>query len=741
MVTTKTGFSTTPYSKEQEERVVALLHGRKEKMEKRELIKHAKMLALLEEQEAKKRQMEEELKKEQEEKMAAIQEEVEKEEEIEEVEEEEPLERRRGEASTSKEIEIARIAEEWAAHLDLEVKVDAMHAGFKDFGSDIMKYLLAEVHNAISKTQEFCIGAIEGAKLATPKEEEPAPPRREKVKVRFPEPFSGKKGEDFDSWEANVHSYLYLQGVTPEDHVLVAFQALRDEATSFARSLARAANCDNDMVMYSRLTPLLEFLKSLRKRFSDVTRELKASDKLQMIHTRQWKSVHALKSFMDELIAVPGHGVTDAHLLNLFYRALPENIQGHFFEKKNQQGMTYDTLSREAVAFAAQASPVTTFWHKDLSKGKTWKGRTILGQIKVKDSLILTMEEGGADEVPYSEWGLEEENNGAGQGRTYAAVAAGGRPQGGGQWSGRNGRAPGGREQGGQGVGGNGNRQEGGRGGSPPNPNYYRKFMRNFSTIVAPLRRLLKKETIWKWDQDCMSAFKKLKKALIEYPVLKVADPSLSFVVTTDASQYGIGVVLQQDDDNGDRPVEFMSARMPSEKVAASTYERELYALRQALEHWKHYLLGRHFKVYSDHETLRWLKTQAKMTPKLTRWAAEIDQHDFELKPIKGKYNVVADALSSRSDYFGAIVHYLDIRADLQQKVRDAYAQDLIYSELLKRVREAPDSQPYYRTMDGLLFEKTNVADRLCVPNSEEIRSLVLGECHDTERHFGWQKL
>ncbi|GBG69731.1 hypothetical protein CBR_g4562 [Chara braunii] len=270
--------------------------------------------------------------------------------------------------------------------------------------------------------------------------------------------------------------------------------------------------------------------------------------------------------------------------------------------------------------------------------------------------------------------------------------------------------------------------------------NYYRKFVRNFSTIAAPLRRLLRKATIWKWDKDCTSSMKKLKKALIEYLVLKVADPSLPFVVTMDASQYDIGAVLQQDDGNGYRPVEFMSARMPSDKVATSTYERELYALRQALDHWKHYLLGRHFKVYSDHETLRWLKTQAKMTPKLTRWAAEIDQYDFELKPVKGKYNVVADALSRRADYFGAIVHYLDIGKDLQQRVREAYAQDPIYSELLKQVKEAPETEPNYRTTEGLLFEKTNVSDRLCIPNSEEIRSLILGECHDTKGHFGWQK-
>ncbi|GBG68224.1 hypothetical protein CBR_g2775 [Chara braunii] len=396
MVDLRSRTSTTPYNKEQEERVVAILRERKERMERRELIKQAKMLALLEEQEAKKRQMEVELKKwteEQEEKMAAIQAKVEKEENEKQVEEV-PLERRRVEASTRKEQEIEKTTKEWTTHLELgedreaelaipqeereaarkeleaerdpirrrakeeeqqrawkwrlsqekvrrleaaeraerdlkavearmgkiraetelatkvdtptqsveslliahreqtqyirslDVKIDAVRVGFKDFARDIMEYLVDQVHLAISKAKEFCTGAIEGAKLAAPKEEEPAPPRREKVKVRFPEPFSGKKGEDFDNWEANVHSYLYLEGVTPEDHVLVAFQALRDEATNYARTLARAANCENDLVTYSRLKPLSEFLNSLRERFSDVTRGLKASDKLQMIHTR-----------------------------------------------------------------------------------------------------------------------------------------------------------------------------------------------------------------------------------------------------------------------------------------------------------------------------------------------------------------------------------------------------------------------------------------------------------------------
>ncbi|GBG67551.1 hypothetical protein CBR_g682 [Chara braunii] len=107
---------------------------------------------------------------------------------------------------------------------------------------------------------------------------------------------------------------------------------------------------------------------------------------------------------------------------------------------------------------------------EDLEKGKKWKDRTISGQVKAKDHLILTLEEGGTEEVPYDqiEWGLGEEYSCVGQGRSYAAVAAGGRPQGRGGGQGQRGQAMGGRGPGAQRVGGQGNRQAGGRGQGPP---------------------------------------------------------------------------------------------------------------------------------------------------------------------------------------------------------------------------------------------------------------------------------
>ncbi|GBG74847.1 hypothetical protein CBR_g19359 [Chara braunii] len=143
---------------------------------------------------------------------------------------------------------------------------------------------------------------------------------------------------------------------------------------------------------------------------------------------------------------------------------------------------------------------------------------------------------------------------------------------------------------------------------------YYRKFVPRFSIIARPLSRLTSKNVSYSWDAACTKAFRTLKEALVSYLVLRIADPKLTFVVTTDASQYGIGAMLQQDDGDGLRPLEYYSKRMPSVKVATSTYMRELYALRMALDHWKHYLLGRHFKVFSDHETLKWIKQQTTLS-------------------------------------------------------------------------------------------------------------------------------
>ncbi|GBG73432.1 hypothetical protein CBR_g16148 [Chara braunii] len=219
------------------------------------------------------------------------------------------------------------------------IVVCSIQLRLRDFARELATQVGSEVRARLEGTERYCTGAIEGARLTAPMEEE-ARPRREPVKVKFPDSYSGKKEENFDNWEANVKTYVHLQKVSPDEHVLIAIHALRDEAASFARSLCRVANCNDDLVAYSAFTPLTDFLKLLRERFADVSRSVKASDRLQTIHSCQWKSVRALKGVMDEFAAIPDHGVTETQLVNLFYRAMPEQLRGYFFEKSQQPTMT-----------------------------------------------------------------------------------------------------------------------------------------------------------------------------------------------------------------------------------------------------------------------------------------------------------------------------------------------------------------------------------------------------------------
>ncbi|GBG60209.1 hypothetical protein CBR_g3453 [Chara braunii] len=370
--------------------------------------------------------------------------------------------------------------EEQQANQGQDITLKAMWSGFREFVCEIVTHIGGEVRQLRDNVGEYCEGAIEGAKAIDAVEGE-GRPRKEPLKLKFPDAYGGKKEENFDNWEVSVNSCIYLQHILIEEQVLVAFQALKDEAASFARPLACAPGCENNLVAYSKVTPLPQFLKLLKERFADPTRVVRASDKLQTIHSRQWRSARALKGTMDDLVAVPDHGVTEPQLVQLFYRAMPEPLRGHFNDKSQQAGITYDVLSREVVLYESKSMPVTTFWHKDLEKRKKWKDRTISGQVKAKDHLILTLEEGGTDEVPYDqiEWGLGEEDSSVGQGRSYAVVVVGGRPQGRGGGQGQKGQAMGGRGPGAQGVGGQGNRQVGGRGqGPPPNRQGNRSLQR-----------------------------------------------------------------------------------------------------------------------------------------------------------------------------------------------------------------------------------------------------------------------
>ncbi|XP_068649598.1 uncharacterized mitochondrial protein AtMg00860-like [Aristolochia californica] len=116
---------------------------------------------------------------------------------------------------------------------------------------------------------------------------------------------------------------------------------------------------------------------------------------------------------------------------------------------------------------------------------------------------------------------------------------------------------------------------------------YYRKFIRTYGQIAAPLNNLLKKHA-FTWSSSAAQAFQQLKEALASAPVLQLPDFDESFVVECDASGGSIGAVLQQ----LGHPIAYFSLQLGQHHDKLAAYERELIGLAKAIQHWWPYLWG-----------------------------------------------------------------------------------------------------------------------------------------------------
>ncbi|KAK3554671.1 hypothetical protein QTP70_032680 [Hemibagrus guttatus] len=143
--------------------------------------------------------------------------------------------------------------------------------------------------------------------------------------------------------------------------------------------------------------------------------------------------------------------------------------------------------------------------------------------------------------------------------------------------------------------------------------NFYRRFIRNYSSVAAPLTSLLRgKPKKLTWTDPARSAFQQLKNCFTTAPILRHPDPDLPFVVEVDASSSGLGAVLSQRHGKPGKlhPCAFYSRKLTSAEVNYDVGNRELLAIKAALEEWCHWLEGaRHpFQVLTDHHNLEYLR-------------------------------------------------------------------------------------------------------------------------------------
>src|SRR5882724_11477921 len=123
-------------------------------------------------------------------------------------------------------------------------------------------------------------------------------------------------------------------------------------------------------------------------------------------------------------------------------------------------------------------------------------------------------------------------------------------------------------------------------------PNFYRRFIVGFSDIVIPLIRLTHKDTLFTWGPDHTEAFKTLKTAFTQAPILVHFNPDNPIVVETDASDYVITAIISQiSPDDGDiHPITFYSRSMKPVELNYEIYNKELLAIFEAFRQWHNYL-------------------------------------------------------------------------------------------------------------------------------------------------------
>lgn len=265
---------------------------------------------------------------------------------------------------------------------------------------------------------------------------------------------------------------------------------------------------------------------------------------------------------------------------------------------------------------------------------------------------------------------------------------------------------------------------------------YYRRFLKNFSIIAAPITQLLhdkKKGQAVSWTSEAQEAFEKIKVLITSAPVLASPDFSQPFYIQTDASDVGVGCVLFQKLDGVEHPVAFASRSLTKAERKYSPTERELIGIIFGIEKFRGYVEGTGFTVITDCASLQWLHRLREPTGRLSRWCLRLSQFTFDVQHRPGTQNVVPDALSRQVSFL-----------QTQSLIPDEW-----YLQTIEKILDSPDDYPDFRVEGQALYKylpsplpnESNLSDwKLVVPTDN--REPILQQMHDdpTAAHLGTAK-
>jgi len=175
---------------------------------------------------------------------------------------------------------------------------------------------------------------------------------------------------------------------------------------------------------------------------------------------------------------------------------------------------------------------------------------------------------------------------------------------------------------------------------------YYRRFVYGYAKTAGPLNNLNKKNTRFKWTEECQSAFDELKNALQSPPILTLPNDKDTFVLDSDASEYSIGAVLSQMHDGQEKVIAYAGRALNRNEINYCVTRKELLAVVYFTKYFRQYLLGREFVIRTDHAALSWLKKTPQPIGQNARWLELLGEFDFAIKHRQGRSHGNADALS-----------------------------------------------------------------------------------------------
>lgn len=191
--------------------------------------------------------------------------------------------------------------------------------------------------------------------------------------------------------------------------------------------------------------------------------------------------------------------------------------------------------------------------------------------------------------------------------------------------------------------------------------NYYHRFVPKLAELLAPLHLHLaqltsakrsKRKLDFSWPDECNSSFDQTKKMLSDATLLVHPNNDAEYSITTDASNIAVGAVLQQRVEKSNwQPLAFFSRKLTETETRYSAFDRELLGVYSAVKHFRYFVAGREFTIYTDHKPIVGaINSKCERSPRQSRHLDFIAQYSTDIRHVKGEDNVVADALSRLED-------------------------------------------------------------------------------------------